>query len=217
MCAESGNDLAIIEGTRNNMSQYPGQRYFYDNNSTFIVDVENCVGTHMIRDPRDLVISGYFYHQWTKETGYLFHNDKWGMSYQEMVKTLPKEEGIKFEMDNKAAQTIAEMRRWNYNDPRFMEMKYVDLITDPTAEFTRMFNHWGVNPDNLQECLDIAWKNHMTIMTGRQVGQEEQGSHMRNGLPGQWKQHFTEAHKAYFKEKFGDILILLGYEKSNDW
>lgn len=133
MCAESGNDLAIIEGTRNNMSQYPGQRYFYDNNSTFIVDVENCVGTHMIRDPRDLVISGYFYHQWTKETGYLFHNDKWGMSYQEMVKTLPKEEGIKFEMDNKAAQTIAEMRRWNYNDPRFMEMKYVDLITGPNC------------------------------------------------------------------------------------
>lgn len=32
-----------------------------------------------------------------------------------------------------------------------------------------------------------------------------------------WKNYFTDKHKAAFKEKFGSLLVDLGYEKDNSW
>jgi sulfotransferase 6B1 len=39
----------------------------------------------------------------------------------------------------------------------------------------------------------------------------------RSGRTGGWREHFTESHKTLFKDVAGDLLIRLGYEKSNDW
>jgi hypothetical protein len=39
----------------------------------------------------------------------------------------------------------------------------------------------------------------------------------RKGQPGNWREHFTAANKAVFKEQAGDLLIRLGYEKDHDW
>lgn len=39
----------------------------------------------------------------------------------------------------------------------------------------------------------------------------------RSGGSGAWKQRFTAAHKALFKELSGDLLIRLGYEKDQNW
>ena len=39
----------------------------------------------------------------------------------------------------------------------------------------------------------------------------------RKGQPGNWREHFSEANKAFFKENAGDLLIRLGYEKDHDW
>ena len=39
----------------------------------------------------------------------------------------------------------------------------------------------------------------------------------RSGKTGEWKKHFTDEHKAIFKEIAGDLLVRLGYEKNNNW
>lgn len=39
----------------------------------------------------------------------------------------------------------------------------------------------------------------------------------RSGKTGEWKKYFKEEHKSAFKEVAGDLLIRLGYEKTNDW
>jgi sulfotransferase 6B1 len=39
----------------------------------------------------------------------------------------------------------------------------------------------------------------------------------RSGKTGGWKQYFTDEHKKLFKDVAGDLLVRLGYEKSNDW
>lgn len=39
----------------------------------------------------------------------------------------------------------------------------------------------------------------------------------RSGKTGGWKEYFTEEHKKLFKDVAGDLLVKLGYEKSNDW
>jgi sulfotransferase 6B1 len=39
----------------------------------------------------------------------------------------------------------------------------------------------------------------------------------RSGKTGGWKEHFADEHKKLFKDVAGDLLVRLGYEKSNDW
>jgi hypothetical protein len=39
----------------------------------------------------------------------------------------------------------------------------------------------------------------------------------REGKTGGWRKHFTDEHKALFKEVAGDLLIRLGYEEDKDW
>jgi len=109
------------------------------------------------------------------------------------------------------------MSRWDYSNPKVLEFHYEDLIANHEETFLRLFRHWGVLPEHLEQCLEIAKRYHMTRLAGRKIGEEQIGSHLRSGKPGQWKDHFTTAHKANFKEKFGDVLVRLGYEKNNDW
>jgi len=52
---------------------------------------------------------------------------------------------------------------------------------------------------------------------------EALATYMRPELSGtfaginRWRQYFTARHKALFKDVTGDLLVRLGYEKSNDW
>jgi hypothetical protein len=39
----------------------------------------------------------------------------------------------------------------------------------------------------------------------------------RKGQPGNWREHFTDENKKFFKNQAGDILQRLGYEKNQDW
>src|SRR6266498_1134773 len=39
----------------------------------------------------------------------------------------------------------------------------------------------------------------------------------RSGKTGGWKQYFTDEHKKLFNDVAGDLLVKLGYEKSNKW
>jgi len=39
----------------------------------------------------------------------------------------------------------------------------------------------------------------------------------RSGKTGGWRMYFTEEHKKLFKDVAGDLVVRLGYEKSNDW
>ncbi len=55
------------------------------------------------------------------------------------------------------------------------------------------------------------------LAKGRKKGEENAKSHYRKGKSGDWKEKFTPAHTAYFKEHYGDLLIKLGYEKDLDW
>ena len=55
------------------------------------------------------------------------------------------------------------------------------------------------------------------LAKGRSFGEVDTTSHYRSGADGDWKNHFNEEHKAYFKEKYGQLLIKLGYEKNLEW
>jgi hypothetical protein len=39
----------------------------------------------------------------------------------------------------------------------------------------------------------------------------------RAGKMGEWRTHFTPAHKSMFKEVAGELLVKLGYEDGDNW
>lgn len=199
------------------ISKYPNDRMLYSYTSQSPFDHDNYVGSHMVRDPRDIVVSAYFYHQWSQEGWEKTYNFRNGETYQETLKRLPKCEGIHFEMRGWTKDVLKAMTDWDYNNPRIREVKYEDLITSPDEHFQKLFEFWGVNPIYMNDCLEISRQYHMTRQTGRKVGEIKLGTHMRSGKPGQWQEHFDASHRLYFKSKYGKLLIQLGYEKDYKW
>jgi hypothetical protein len=52
---------------------------------------------------------------------------------------------------------------------------------------------------------------------GRSVGTEDSGSHYRKGVSGDWMNHFDQGHREYFKARYGQLLVKLGYEADQSW
>lgn len=175
------------------------------------------VGSHMIRDPRDVVVSGYHYHLWTHEPWAHEPQEAYGgRSYQAHLRALDVEDGLAAEMHH-ALPVVEQMLRWDYEDPRFCELRYEDAIADPRAAYRAVFGHYGFTLEAVETATAIADRFSFHNLTGRRVGEARERSHLRSGRPGQWRELFTPANRALFKELAGEALIHLGYEEDLDW
>ena len=75
-------------------------------------------GAHMVRDVRDIIVSGYFYHVWTNEEWVHVPKDKYeGKTYQEYLNSLSQPEGISAEIKRFASsRDFHSMLSWDYED-----------------------------------------------------------------------------------------------------
>lgn len=176
------------------------------------------LGSHMIRDPRDIVISAYFYHLWTKEEwANIPQSGLSGKTYKEYLNSFNQEAGLLAEMEGISKEIIESMTQWDYSNPYFFEIRYEDIIRDEETTFYQIFKHYGFHEEAIQICLSIASKFSFKNKSKRKLGQVKGKSHLRSGQPKQWASMFTDTHKKRFKELFGNVLIKLGYEVDNNW
>lgn len=169
-------------------------------------------GLHLIRDPRDVIISGVFYHErCTSERWLTVPNPKFqGRSYQQTLAGLPSlEEKMRFEMLH-GPRSIRDMLAWNYRNPVFYEAKYEDLIEDvELRRFRAIFTFLGYPEDQMADLLQLAFDG--SLFSGRT------SAHVRSGQPRQWQSYFTKPLHRQFLECFGDALVRLGYEQNDQW
>ncbi|MEZ4557989.1 MAG: sulfotransferase domain-containing protein [Caldilineaceae bacterium] len=171
-------------------------------------------GLHVIRDPRDVIVSGCFYHQTSSESWlHRKRKDFGGLTYQEKINSYSSlEDQLLFEMDNVGAATIQEMVAWDYENPAFLEVKYEDLIDDcELFLFHRIFIHLGFQSRTLPDLLKIAYS--MSLFSGNL----KPTGHVRSGSSGQWRRYFTPTLKHAFAQRHGDSLLALGYEQDGAW
>jgi len=167
----------------------------------------------MIRDPRDVVISGYYYHLHSKEAWLQKPQSGFnGMSFQQKLLSVDKSEGLMLEMNYATRITVREMMSWNYNNPAILELKYEEVICEPDLWFPKLFQHYGFSGRTLAVALDAASKNAFATKSGRAFGETKDGEHMRSGTSGQWRLELEQIHLDYMKEEFADCLTRLGYE-----
>ena len=206
-------------------------------------------GFHVIRDPRDIIVSAYFSHRNSHPTEGLPHL----AAHRRRLQAVSKEEGLLLEMDF-SAQELRDIGSWPYGHPNILELKVEELAAHPYDGFLRIFEFLGLmdwEGDYLarrriavfvQRMLNrlsfryrwMRWVRRPMLVTGelllgrvydhrfekkagRRRGEEDPKSHYRKGQPGDWRHHFTEEHVAAFKEKFGDLVVRLGYEPDSNW
>jgi len=176
----------------------------------------NYVGSHMIRDPRDVVISGYFYHLWTTEKWANLPMVEFGaMSYREYLNNLDQDEGLLAEI-RRLWFWIPHMLNWNYSNPRIYEIKYEDIIANESKVFREMFKHYGFHDKAVDRCCRLAEKYTFKKLTDDKSGKKKK-SHLRSGKTGEWKNIFNNEHKKLFKELYPRAVPALGYEKDDNW
>ncbi|MEZ4695548.1 MAG: sulfotransferase domain-containing protein [Rhodothermales bacterium] len=116
--ARSGADfVSFITADREQEYSIPGSR-----------------GFHVIRDPRDIIVSAYFSHRNSHPTDGLDHL----AAHRERLKSVSKNEGLLLEMEFSGSE-LDDLRSWDYDNPDVMELKMEHLTTRSYEQFIEIF------------------------------------------------------------------------------
>jgi hypothetical protein len=171
-------------------------------------------GSHLIRDPRDVVVSGYHYHLRTDEAWVRQPKERYGgLSYQAFLQAGDEHDGLMAEIERCARSSVAEMDVWPYGRPEILELRYEDAVRDEVATFTRLFQFYGFHDEAVERGIKIV--EQFSRRHGPHAGDDD--PHVRSGEPGEWRRYFGPDHVSRFKELTGDLVVRLGYEDGPDW
>ena len=168
-------------------------------------------GSHLIRDPRDMVVSGYEYHLVTREAWALRPYPRFdGLSYQAYLNSMDEHDGLMAEIEWLASGTAAAMGSWDYGQPEFLELRYEDALSDEQGTFKMLFHWYGLNDAAHAVGMDAV--DRLSLRRGGAIP-----NHARSGQPGEWRKRLSPEHVGRFKELTGDLVVRLGYESDRDW
>jgi sulfotransferase 6B1 len=168
------------------------------------------VNYFIYRDPRDMLVSQVFFATDMHEEHGMHAFYKSLPDFGERLKvaiTGIDRDGLKMVS---VRQRYVEVFQW-LEQPNVMCIRFEDLINQ--------------RDDTLNAMLDEVEKTGYQIQTPREKAleilveaiQPKKSHTFRSGKTGGWKKHFTEEHKALFKDVAGDLLVKLGYEENNNW
>jgi Sulfotransferase domain len=154
----------------------------------------NFKAIHAVRDPRQILVSGYFHHLDGHDIIWPgFYWEKLAADREALTK-LSQEEGILYELENISHEVLTQILLWQ-KDPRIMEVRVEDLVASPNTVITDICSFLVVPTCS---SLDVA-------------------NTSSNEASQPWQSVFTPRVKHRFKEKFNDIVVRYGYETDSDW
>jgi len=168
------------------------------------------VNYFIYRDPRDMLVSQVFFATDMHEEHGMHDFYKSLPDFGERLKvaiTGIDRDGLKMVSVRQRYEGVFE---W-LEQPGVMCIRFEDLINDRDATLNAM--------------LDDVEKTGYHIPTPREEAlevlidaiQPKKSHTFRSGKTGGWREHFTDEHKALFKDVAGNLLIMLGYEVNHDW
>jgi hypothetical protein len=180
-----------------------------------VLDRKDVRTVHLVRDPRDVVISAMHYHKAARE-GWL-HEPIPGyddLTYQRALQQLPTRFAqYIFEMENSSASTLRDMAAWRYGRANCFEARYEALRQDRELEYWHKITDF-LGLDAAEQTLADRrfWQN--SLFGGLSLFGNR---HVRSGAVAQWQRAFTPALGEAFLERFPGLLQSLGYETSDGW
>lgn len=131
-----------------------------------VEDLDFHRGVHVVRDPRDILVSAYFSHLHSHET------DAWPelIEHRERLQEVPKEEGLYLEMEF-TGYAFEAMCHWDYSRENILELKFEKLASRP-------YQFW----------LEAA--RHLELLDERDFGLRRNLAYSLQGLANQARRNF---------------------------
>lgn len=156
---------------------------------------------HIVRDPRDVVVSAYYY--WQRRTlDEALHAV--GQGKHPLLAHGPWQKYVGDWLNSPVGAPV---------------IRYKDLLARPENVLEELFKRWGIvvpMPDiNLaieEQAFSAKRKQVEEDGDERPYGKEVQLRHMRKGVAGDWKGHFNEEQLGVARVYFGKIARELGYD-----
>jgi len=192
-------------------------------------------GVHVVRDPRDVLVSSYYSHRYSHPADY------WQglMEHRAELESLSEHEGLLAELQCRHQQ-FRQMQEWDYEQEGVLELRFEDLVNQPLAGLTRALDHLKLlapapdshsgQPRGLRartmatlarvrgkgEGRDtiapsglsalLARHSFEALSGGRERGDCDPMHHYRSGVPGEWRERLHSAHLDELKRLFPDLV-----------
>lgn len=205
--------------------------FYYDCNQHSISSVSgHCLdlerfddikAVHVIRDPRDLLVSGYFYHKRAAEDWCEYlnsNNNDWkivnasvpdgipaNISFGEYLNQETTETGLISEFEFRRLHFEA-MLKWPVNDARVLTVKYEDILGNEPEVFRKIYDFYEF-PFHVKQAAVFFANRYSSKSKFRK------SSHIRNSQHGQWKELFSNDLNDRFVELYGDLLDKYDYPR----
>lgn len=108
-------------------------------NIEYVKELDDFRGFHVIRDPRDVIVSGYFSHRYSHPTSRWFEL----IEHRSKLEKLSKDEGLLLEMEF-SRRFLEEMYTWNYSLSNVYEIKLENIVNDPYNEIIQACYFLGI-------------------------------------------------------------------------
>jgi hypothetical protein len=170
----------------------------------------NRVNYFVYRDPRDMLVSQIFFatdmHEEHGMHDYYKSLPDFGERLKVAISGIDRD-GLHMVSVRQRYEGVLEWLR----QPHVMCIRFEDLINNRAATLDAMLDE--VESTGYQ----IPTPRPKALRILAHAIQPKKSRTFRSGKTGGWREYFTAEHKKLFNDAAGDLLVTLGYEKSNDW
>ena len=190
-----------------------------NNHALDLTKLGDCRISRFVRDPRDLIISGYFYHKrgaepwcnvidptderWKVVNGTIPDGMGMGHSFSTYLNSLSQEDGLIAEIEFRGRH-LDSMSRWPVEDPRIKTFRYEDILGNESEVYREIFSFYELSWPVRKLGITLAERFSAQARTNAT-------KHIRNPEPAQWKKHFSPKVSEYFASRYDALLKQYGY------
>jgi len=161
-------------------------------------DIKYCI---IYRDLRDAAVSHCFY----------VRSTPWHPECQE-YRNLDIKKCLRKFCSERLDEWAGWIRSWreNCDKDNSLEITYEELLRDTFITYRKVVQLFGLDDSNkiIQGIIDKHSFDRL---------KKKDANFFRKGTSGDWKNYFDDEIKGIFKERAGDLLKEIGYEKDLDW
>lgn len=192
-------------------------------------------GVHVVRDPRDVLVSSYFSHRYSHPAEY------WQglLEHRAELESLSEHEGLLAELQCRRQQ-FRQMQEWDYEQEGVLELRFEALVEQPLAGLSQALDHLELL-DSVSDSLAvqstglrarglaalarmrgkgtgrgridsaglaavIARHSFESLSGGRPRGETDPMHHYRSGTPGEWRDRLDSAHLEELRRLFPELI-----------
>jgi hypothetical protein len=163
----------------------------------------------VIRDLRDTLVSLYFSLKYSHS-----QNSPRKREQRARLESLGFEEGLRCLFPEVEAMAAIQSSWLGHSE---IVLRYEDLLHDGPAILSEvLLSKFGL-PATSRQLARALRRTGFEKVFRRKLGDADPHSHGRQGLPGDWRNHFTPTVCRAFEERFGDVLRATGYAADHRW